>query len=108
MRVLLSVWWLTLGVVCSAAPLPFADVTLPTRNYVNNGGFERGLDGWGHFSMLDSARGRHYEPWQGVAEESLVYPGDGGGQVISRRWLALQAGTEDIRALASLARLGGV
>ncbi|MCE5238166.1 carbohydrate binding domain-containing protein [bacterium] len=67
-----------------------------------------GLEGWGHFSMLDSARGRHYEPWQGVAEESLVYPGDSGGQVISRRWLALQAGTEDTRALASLARLGGV
>lgn len=63
-----------------------------------------GLTGWGHFSMLNSERGRNYVPWQGVAEESLVYP-DGEGQVISRRWLALQAGTEDYRALESLARL---
>ncbi|MBI3923174.1 MAG: carbohydrate binding domain-containing protein, partial [Armatimonadetes bacterium] len=33
-----------------------------------------GLDGWGHFSWLNSERGRGYEPWEGVAEESLVYP----------------------------------
>lgn len=64
-----------------------------------------GLTGWGHFSMLNSERGRGYEPWQGVAEESLVYP-DGEGQVISRRWLALQAGTEDYRVMESLAKLG--
>ncbi|MBU0610690.1 MAG: carbohydrate binding domain-containing protein [Armatimonadetes bacterium] len=65
-----------------------------------------GLVGWGHFSMLNSERGRNYEPWQGVAEESLVYPREGGGQVISRRWLALQAGTEDVRVRQSLAKLG--
>lgn len=63
------------------------------------------LDGWGHFSMLESMRGRNYEPWHGVAEQSLVYPDGSGGQVISRRWLAWQAGTQDYRALAALEKL---
>ena len=64
-----------------------------------------GLDGWGHFSWLSSERGRGYEPWEGVAEQSMVYPALGGGSVVSRRWLALRAGTEDYRALRSLQML---
>lgn len=64
-----------------------------------------GLDGWGHFSWLDSERGRGYEPWEGVAEESLVYPNLSGGQVISRRWLAIVAGTQDYRVMVALDRL---
>lgn len=67
--------------------------------------WRHGLDGWGHFSMLNSERGRNYEPWEGVAEESLVYPAGPDSQVISRRWLALEAGTEDYRALQTLTRL---
>lgn len=63
------------------------------------------LDGWGHFSWLNSERGRNYEPWEGVAEQSLVYPDLSGGQVISRRWLALLAGTQDYQALRALNRL---
>lgn len=62
------------------------------------------LDGWGHFSMLDSARGRGYEPWEGVAQEAEVYPAAGEGQVSSRRLLALQAGTEDYCVLKQLSR----
>lgn len=61
-----------------------------------------GLDGWGHFSLLNSERGRGYEPWEGVAEQALIYPATGGGQVISRRWLALEAGTQDYRVMRSL------
>ena len=63
------------------------------------------LDGWGHFSWLSSERGRGYVPWEGVAQESLVYPDTAGGQVISRRWLALLAGTQDYQVLRALDRL---
>lgn len=68
-------------------------------------GWRHGLEGWGHFSWLDSMSGRNYVPWEGVAEQSLVYPALHGGQVISRRWLAIEAGTTDYRALLTLKRL---
>lgn len=68
-------------------------------------GWRHGLEGWGHFSWLDSMRGRDYVPWEGVAEQALVYPALDGGQVISRRWLAIEAGTTDYRALLTLKRL---
>ena len=65
------------------------------------------LDGWGHFSWLDSMSGRNYVPWEGVAEQSLVYPALDGGQIISRRWLAIEAGMQDYRALDTLGLLAG-
>ena len=57
-RSLLAASLALLASAALAAPLPFADVTLPTKSYANNGGFERGLEGWAHFS----------EPLGGVVE----------------------------------------
>lgn len=61
-----------------------------------------GLKGWGHFEWLSDDRGRRYRTWEGVAEEAVVYPALEGGQVISRRWLALVAGVQDYRVLQAL------
>ncbi|MHB8993686.1 MAG: carbohydrate binding domain-containing protein [Armatimonadota bacterium] len=64
-----------------------------------------GLKGWGHFEWLAADRGRKYRTWEGVAEEATVYPAIDGGQVISRRWLALVAGVQDYRVLQMLTSL---
>lgn len=66
-----------------------------------------GIAGWGHFSWFSSSHGlgRGYRPWMGVETQNLVYPdADGTGMVISRRFLAMRAGTEDYQVLDALER----
>ena len=48
-RVLLTLWLLTLAAAAMAQDR-IVDIALPTGNYANNGGFERGTAGWEVFA----------------------------------------------------------